>query len=753
VDQVAADFALGTFTDTYLAETQDGEVTLAPAEGAEFSGTSLPAGWGSFEWHAGGVATVSGGQVSMDGRLVRADAYFAPGYSLEFVATFSGAPAPGNRLQHVGFGGGGDTPPETFNTFPWAMFSTGLSGGQLLARVWDGGPQLDTPIPGDFLGAPHHYRIDWNAASVDFYIDGSPVHSEPITISTSMRAAASDYDLDGVTLDLDWMRIAPYVTAGSFESRIFDAGDPATWHTVTWNADLPAETSLSVAVRTGDTAVPDSTWTAFVPVPGSGSDVSAPGRFLQYRTDLCTTNTGLTPSWEDVTITCAVCADTIPPAAVADLAAAQVKTGNPPGERTEITLSWSPAETGATVALYEKAFGNYPEYDDPPDPGAAPATPSSPDDAVAHGWTLIATSTDSSAVHLPSAREFWYFVAFVEDACGNVSESSNRTGGTLNYHLGDVSNGDSVGVGDNVVDGLDFSALGAAYGTAEGDSLYLPVGDVGPTTTMGVDGRPATDNVLNFEDLMVFAINYQSVSQPESPMPLQPASRNALTLALPGAYPGVGGTFDVGFWMQGDGAIHGLSTALSWNPEVVRPLSSRPAELLDTQALSGIAWEPAPGSVDVALLGSGAPGITGEGMLARMTFQVVGEGDVVLGLDRLVARDEANQEVTIEGHVATDVNLFDLPQETRLYANAPNPFGHSTRVAFDIAQGGRVRIKVYSVSGRLVQTLTDQDYPPGRYVLPWQGRDDAGRRVASGVYFVRMEAPGYQKTWKLVALR
>ena len=49
-------------------------------------------------------------------------------------------------------------------------------------------------------------------------------------------------------------------------------------------------------------------------------------------------------------------------------------------------------------------------------------------------------------------RDFWYYVAFVTDGCGNVSAVSNRTNGTLNYHLGDVTNGFVAGTGNNLVD-------------------------------------------------------------------------------------------------------------------------------------------------------------------------------------------------------------------------------------------------------------------------------------------------------------
>jgi len=62
-------------------------------------------------------------------------------------------------------------------------------------------------------------------------------------------------------------------------------------------------------------------------------------------------------------------------------------------------------------------------------------------------------------------------------------------------------------------------------------------------------------------------------------------------------------------------------------------------------------------------------------------------------------------------------------------------------------------LKIYDVAGRLVKTLIDGVEQPGRRLIEWNGRDAAGSRVASGVYFCRMTAPGYTRTQKMVLLQ
>ena len=55
-------------------------------------------------------------------------------------------------------------------------------------------------------------------------------------------------------------------------------------------------------------------------------------------------------------------------------------------------------------------------------------------------------------------------------------------------------------------------------------------------------------------------------------------------------------------------------------------------------------------------------------------------------------------------------------------------------------------LRIYDVSGRLIRTLVDEPQTAGEKTVTWNGRDTQGRSVASGVYFYRLQAPGYEKT-------
>jgi hypothetical protein len=121
VDSTVANFGAGTIgTNTYIAQTVDGELLLAPTVGTEFSDILLPSGWSVTPWEVGGSAIVSGGALVVDGALAGTNAYYTPGRSIEFVATIGA-----NSSQHVGFG-------TDLYDAPWAIFSNGYPGGTTL---------------------------------------------------------------------------------------------------------------------------------------------------------------------------------------------------------------------------------------------------------------------------------------------------------------------------------------------------------------------------------------------------------------------------------------------------------------------------------------------------------------------------------------------------------------------------------------------------------------------------------------------
>jgi len=94
-----------------------------------------------------------------------------------------------------------------------------------------------------------------------------------------------------------------------------------------------------------------------------------------------------------------------------------------------------------------------------------------------------------------------------------------------------------------------------------------------------------------------------------------------------------------------------------------------------------------------------------------------------------------------------------LPTRFVLHPNVPNPFNPSTLIAYDLPHAATVRLWIYDPKGRLVRKLVDASVPAGTYRARWDGRDDGGRVVRSGVYWARLVAGPDQQTRKLVVVR
>jgi hypothetical protein len=105
-------------------------------------------------------------------------------------------------------------------------------------------------------------------------------------------------------------------------------------------------------------------------------------------------------------------------------------------------------------------------------------------------------------------------------------------------------------------------------------------------------------------------------------------------------------------------------------------------------------------------------------------------------------------------HQSTDVEEPDAtPTVTRLYSCYPNPFNPTTRIAFDLNAPGHVSLRVYDAAGRLIRTLVDETRRAGRFEEAWNGKDNRGIQVASGVYFYRLTAGDFVESRKMILLR
>ncbi|MDD3642831.1 MAG: FlgD immunoglobulin-like domain containing protein, partial [Candidatus Krumholzibacteria bacterium] len=107
-----------------------------------------------------------------------------------------------------------------------------------------------------------------------------------------------------------------------------------------------------------------------------------------------------------------------------------------------------------------------------------------------------------------------------------------------------------------------------------------------------------------------------------------------------------------------------------------------------------------------------------------------------------------------ENPVNTDITGDETPMAFGLAQNFPNPFNPSTRISFTLPVKSHVSLRIYNVAGQLVKTLADGAMDAGSHELTWDGTNNLGSSVASGVYFYKINAGNdYENMKKMVLLR
>jgi hypothetical protein len=121
-------------------------------------------------------------------------------------------------------------------------------------------------------------------------------------------------------------------------------------------------------------------------------------------------------------------------------------------------------------------------------------------------------------------------------------------------------------------------------------------------------------------------------------------------------------------------------------------------------------------------------------------------------------------DLFVTGHFPFEVRMYSNfgtgtatgeapPPPTSLSQNTPNPFNPTTAIRFSVASDTHVRLLVYDLAGRRVRTLVDGNKRADVYKVVWDGTNDAGQSVATGVYFYRITAGKFVQTKKMLLLK
>ena len=126
-------------------------------------------------------------------------------------------------------------------------------------------------------------------------------------------------------------------------------------------------------------------------------------------------------------------------------------------------------------------------------------------------------------------------------------------------------------------------------------------------------------------------------------------------------------------------------------------------------------------------------------------------GEVNGGKIRYAALDLEFQEECLP--IETDATDEEILTVANLSQNFPNPFNPTTTIKYQVKEASDIAIEVYNVRGQKIKTLVNDNLPAGEYEVKWNGNDDNGSSVASGIYFYKLRSGNDSQTKKMVLMK
>ena len=309
------------------------------------------------------------------------------------------------------------------------------------------------------------------------------------------------------------------------------------------------------------------------------------------------------------------------------------------------------------------------------------------------------------------------------------------------------------------VDFLDYTQL-VVYWNAD-----ISMGDItGKADGQNVAGSPpwdkenypyAPDGVIDFEDYMVFALMYnwyQSLTFEGAAKPVVSVAKRTPT-SFTGLYWNkddykVGDTFIISLNPGNVSNFMGAEIVLNYDSDIlkVNDVKTGPVLNMYDDCKSPVLYQSSDGNLTAStiVLGNMNKGLTIAGLnLFDIEFEVIGEGAFDIDLISMDLRNYQNNSISVTIDKELISGMAEASQETAplafgLSQNFPNPFNLQTTINYSLDRTGKVDIRIYNTLGQQIRTLIDETRSPGQYSVVWNGTDDDGNVVTSGVYFIRM---------------
>ena len=290
-----------------------------------------------------------------------------------------------------------------------------------------------------------------------------------------------------------------------------------------------------------------------------------------------------------------------------------------------------------------------------------------------------------------------------------------------------------------------WTPIEATYADADGNSM-IDAADVMP---IGFNyGKTHSGNLLTSNPLM----------NDENNMSLASAIRPEITFTS-------GDSFQIDIKVQDVTNLFGLSFELQYSQEqYVSPVSVLTDPFIGSDLVVLIHEEIGKVSVGVSRK-SGQGGISNSGAVIQILMsgnKTAPSGTQVdLSLLNVVAIDPQGNSINFiveNGEFTTSVNPLmnrsdKIPTSFHLSQNYPNPFNPQTNISFQIPKTTQVVLKIFDIVGQEIHTLINREMPAGDHEVIWDGRDNNGREMASGVYIYMLKAGDFMDSRKMIFMQ
>jgi hypothetical protein len=310
----------------------------------------------------------------------------------------------------------------------------------------------------------------------------------------------------------------------------------------------------------------------------------------------------------------------------------------------------------------------------------------------------------------------------------NVSTASNAGSGFAadNTQVADFNS-------DRTVDVSDLALFAGRFGQSATDSKWEPMFD------LNHDGK------IDVSDLALFASRFgqsNGVIAKEAALPTSSIDMQVRMVNL--------SNNRVQVVVESDQLINlkGYQFALSFDKSKVNFESVEQGSAIANKGL--FIQKKGDANIIVAAGAYDNASIEGKATLATFNFKLIDANNISITVDNIILVDAKGDRFAKNSITS---NMKVIPTEFALSQNYPNPFNPSTEIRFDLPVTTNVRLSIFNIQGQEIRTLINGNMEAGAQHVTWDGTDNSGKNISSGVYFYRISADKFSQTKKMMLLK